>query len=460
MPKLQEAKKLFDAPKFYALLAELYGQDEKTIRHHLDRYQRLISQYQQHFGADDLQLFSTPGRTEIGGNHTDHNHGRVLAAAVNLDSIAAAAKTTNDKIVLCSEGFPNPFIVDLRQLGPDPQETGTTTALIRGIAARFKELNLPIGGFKVCVASEVASGSGLSSSASIEVLIATILNHLYNDGRVAPEALALIGQYAENNYFNKPCGLMDQLTIAVGGIVTIDFENPQNPIFKKVNFDFGAQNYSVLVVNTGGSHADLTEDYAAIPQEMKRVAQALGKNVCREIAFDELLNNIVTLRSQVGDRAVLRALHFLGDNARVVEQVRALEKGDFAAFLRLVNESGNSSNKWLQNIYPSKSPSEQGLNLALAFTEDYLKAIGAGACRVHGGGFAGTIQVFLPNAALGEYVERMRGLFGEHAVSVLKIRPQGTLKILFYSQQKVSCKGPARRGKGIAKKIWACGFSY
>jgi galactokinase len=241
----------------------------------------------------------------------------------------------------------------------------------------------------------------------------------------------LIGQYAENNYFNKPCGLMDQLTIAIGGIVTIDFKDPQKPVFKKVHFDFGAQNYSVLVVNTGGSHADLTDDYAAIPKEMKMVAQALGKTVCREIAFEELLSQIGRLRSKVGDRAILRALHFLEDNDRVVEQVRALENGDFAAFLRLVNESGNSSNKWLQNIYSSKSPSEQGLNLALAFTEDYLQKIrpAPAGCRVHGGGFAGTIQVFLPNAALNEYVERMQSIFGERAVSVLKIRPQGTMKI-------------------------------
>jgi galactokinase len=429
MPKLQETKKLLDTPKFRAFLAELYGGAEKTVRHHLDRHQRLVNHYQQNFGDDDVQLFSTPGRIEIGGNHTDHNHGSVLAASINLDAIAAAAKTTDNTITLFSEGFPHPFIVDLKQLACDPKESGTTTALIRGIAARFKELDLQIGGFKAIVASDVAIGSGLSSSACIEVLIATILNDLYNDGRMAPETLALIGQYAENNYFNKPCGLMDQLTIAVGGIVAIDFENPQKPLFKKINFDFGAQDYSVLVVNTGGSHADLTGDYAAIPQEMKMVAQALGKNVCREIAFEELLGHIGTLRPRVGDRAILRALHFIGDNARVVEQVRALENGDFAAFLRLVNESGNSSNKWLQNIYPSKSPSEQGLNLALAFTEDYLKKIGAGACRVHGGGFAGTIQVFLPNAALGEYAERVQGVFGAHAVLVLKIRPQGTTKI-------------------------------
>ncbi len=429
MPKIQETKKLFDAPRFKTSLAELYGNDEETIQSQADRYQRLIDQYQQNFGDAGVQLFSTPGRIEIGGNHTDHNHGRVLAAAINLDSIAVAAKAADGKITLYSGEFPNPFIVDLNQLAPVANETGTTTALIRGIAARFKELNFQIGGFNACVTSEVAIGSGLSSSASVEVLIGTILSHLYNENHVVPETIALIGQYSENNYFGKPCGLMDQLTIALGGIVTIDFENPQKPLFKKVNFDFGAQNYRVLVVNTGGSHADLTADYAAIPQEMKMVAQALGKNVCREIAFDELMNNIGTLRSRVGDRAILRALHFLGDNARVVEQVQALEHGNFAAFLRLVNESGNSSNKWLQNIYPSKSPSEQGVNLALAVTEGYLKKIGAGACRVHGGGFAGTIQVFLPNMALGEYVKRMHGIFGEHAVSVLQIRPQGTMKI-------------------------------
>jgi galactokinase len=429
MPKLQETKSLFDAPKFHALLAELYGNNEKTIWHHLARYSRLLDQYQQNFGDADIQLFSTPGRTEIGGNHTDHNHGRVLAAAVNLDSIAVAAKTADDKITFYSEGFLNPFTVDIKRLTADPQEAGTTTALIRGIAARFKELNLQIGGFNACITSEVAIGSGLSSSASIEVLIGTILSHLYNEGRVAPETLALIGQYAENNYFNKPCGLMDQLTIAVGGVVTIDFKDPQSPNFKKINFAFGAQNYSVLVVNTGGSHADLTEDYAAIPNEMKMVARALGKRVCRDIAFEKLLRHLGELRAKVGDRAILRAWHFLGDNERVVEQVQALENDDFAVFLRLVNESGNSSNKWLQNIYSSKSPSEQGVNLALAATEDYIKKIGAGACRVHGGGFAGTIQVFLPNAALDEYVERMQGIFGEHAVSVLKIRSQGTMKI-------------------------------
>ncbi len=429
MPTLQATKSFLDQPKFRALRTELYGHEEKAIRHQAARYQRLLDQYQQHFGDDDIQLFSTPGRTEIGGNHTDHNHGRVLAASVNLDAIAAAAKTAEDRITLYSEGFSNPFIVDLKELAPDPNEAGTTNALLRGIAARFNELDLQHGGFHACVMSEVAIGSGLSSSASFEVLMGTILNHLYNQGRIAPETLALIGQYAENNYFDKPCGLMDQLTCAVGGIVTIDFLDALKPVFKKVHFDFAAQNYSALVVNTGGSHADLTDDYAAIPSEMKMVARALGKNVCREIARKDLLHNVRALRATAGDRAILRAWHFLEDDERVRQQVQALEQGDFGAFLQLVNASGHSSNKWLQNSYSLKSPSEQGLNLALAFTEDYLKRIGAGACRVHGGGFAGTIQVFLPNDCLEEYLERMRGIFGEQAVSVLRIRAQGTMNI-------------------------------
>ena len=290
-------------------------------------------------------------------------------------------------------------------------------------------MEFSLGGFTACVNSEVAPGSGLSSSAAIEVLIGTMLNHLYNAGRVAPETIAAIGQYAENHYFNKPCGLMDQLTCALGGILTIDFKQPQQPVCKKVPFDFNAQNYSVLVVNTGGSHADLTEDYAAIPREMKMVAQALGKDVCREIAFEQLLRQIGPLRSQTGDRAILRAWHFLAEDARVAAQVRALESGDFAGFLRLVNDSGNSSQKWLQNIYPAQSPSQQGLNLALAVTEEYLQHVGAGACRVHGGGFAGTIQVFLPHSFLTDYLARMRGIFGDHSVSPLKVRARGAIKI-------------------------------
>jgi galactokinase len=273
-------------------------------------------------------------------------------------------------------------------------------------------------------------GSGLSSSASIEVLIGTIMNNLYNESKVSKKEIALIGQYAENNYFNKPCGLMDQLTIAVGGIVSIDFRDSKNPIVTNVDFDINAQNYSLIVVDTGGNHADLTEDYASIPGEMKSVARELGGEVCRDITHKDLIEKVRQLRLKVGDRAILRALHFLEDNQRVLEQIEALEKGNFDTFLGLVNESGNSSCKWLQNCFTIKNPSEQSITLALALTENYLKNSGRrGACRVHGGGFAGTIQVFMPDEILDGYLKMIKDIFGEKSVEILSIRPVGSIHL-------------------------------
>ncbi|MCG2715343.1 MAG: hypothetical protein L6422_03495, partial [Candidatus Marinimicrobia bacterium] len=386
-----------NSSKTQELFYKLYGKDVRVVQEQIRRYGKIIKQYQNYFSLTPVHLFSAPGRTEIGGNHTDHNAGRVLAATINLDSIAAVAKTHNNAVTIYSEGYTNPFKVVLDDLEPKKKEEETTTALIRGIAARFKELGYNIGGFNACISSNVMVGSGLSSSASIEVLIGTIMNHLYNEGRVSKKEIALIGQYAENNYFNKPCGLMDQLTIAVGGIISIDFRDSKKPVVNKVNFDISSQNYSILVVDTGGNHADLTEDYASIPGEMKSVARELRGEVCRDIAYKDLIEKVRQLRPKVGDRAILRSLHFLGDNQRVLDQVEALEKGDFDTFLGLVNESGNSSCKWLQNCFTIKNPSEQGITLALALTENYLKNSGRkGACRVHGGGFAGTVQVFIP----------------------------------------------------------------
>jgi len=324
-----------------------------------------------------------------------------------------------------SEGFDAPFIVNLNELNVKEDEKGTTTSLIRGIAARFNELGYEIGGFNAFISSDVLVGSGLSSSASIEVLIGSILNGFYNDSRISPTEIAIIGQFAENNYFGKPCGLMDQTACAVGGIVTIDFADPQEPIVKKVDFDFASQNYSLIVVDTGGSHADLTDDYASIPTEMKAVSRELGVAVARELKMDDVVENIEKLRNKVGDRAILRVIHFLGDNERVVEQVEALEHGEFQLFLRMVTESGNSSNKWLQNCYTIKDPAEQGVNLALALSERFIHHIGQGACRVHGGGFAGTIQIFIPNENVNDYVKMMRPIFGESSVYVLSIRPVG-----------------------------------
>lgn len=324
-------------------------------------------------------------------------------------------------MILFSEGYAQPFEVDLNRLEQVQEERGTTSALIRGIAFKLSELGYQIGGFNACVASEVLPGSGLSSSASIEVLIGTIFNTLFNDERIPVDELAKIGQFAENRYFGKPCGLMDQLACAVGGIIAIDFKNPFEPVIERVGFDFSEKNYQLLIVDTGGNHADLIDDYASIPAEMKSVARALGAEVCREIEYDQLLHKTKSLREQVGDRALLRSFHFLWENERVVHQVNSLKSGDFQTFLRLVGESGNSSFKWLQNIFSANNIHEQGMTLALALTEQYLDQIGAGACRVHGGGFAGAIQVFLPKGAVAGYTELMESVLGDDSVLLLNI---------------------------------------
>jgi galactokinase len=422
---------LLEGSKTRELFYQLYGRDEAAIAAQISRYKDLIRKYQEHFpdAQDNIQLFSTSGRTEVGGNHTDHNAGRVLAAAVNFDTIGAAERTEDNKIILYSEGYPDVFEVDLSNLKPVAEERETTTALIRGTAARFHELGHSIGGFRAYISSSVARGSGLSSSASIEVLLGTILNALYNDGKLDQPLLAQIGQYAENVYFGKPCGLMDQMACSVGGFITIDFKDSEKPVIRKVDFDLAAHGYHMLVVDTGGNHADLTQDYADVPQEMKGVAEALGKKVCRELSVQDVLKNIPALREKAGDRAILRALHFFADDQRVVEQAKALEEDRFHDFLHLVNESGSSSWRLLQNCYSNQNPQEQGVTLALAVTEHFIKEKGEGACRVHGGGFAGTIQAYIPDSHLREYVELMEGILGEKAVTVLSIRPHGTLHL-------------------------------
>ncbi len=423
-------KKILNSDKMESLFSKLYGKSDKIFHEQILRYRKIISEHEEHFFTEPDYLFSAPGRTEIGGNHTDHNRGRVLTASINLDSVAAVCKMEEKKIVLYSEGYPKKFEVMLNNLSPEDEEKGTTTALIRGIAARFDSLGYNIGGFNAYISSNVGVGSGLSSSASIEVLIGTILNVLFNESKISDEEIAIIGQFSENNYFGKPCGLMDQMAIAVGGIISIDFIDPKNPIVKKINFDLSEKNYSLLVVDTGGNHADLTEDYASIPLEMKSVAKELGKEVCREISYDNLLNKMNEIRPEIGDRAILRAIHFLGDNQRVVEELESLEKDDFNSFLDLVNDSGNSSCKWLQNCFTTKNPSGQGINLALALTENYLKNSGRkGACRVHGGGFAGTILVFMPDDKREDYIRLMENVFGEKSVTVLSIRQLGAICI-------------------------------
>ncbi|HPC36928.1 MAG TPA: galactokinase family protein [Candidatus Marinimicrobia bacterium] len=427
MPKNQVTN-LLQNLEASAVFQKIYGHNPAVMSEQIKRYANLTDQHNELFGVPPTLFFSAPGRTEISGNHTDHNHGKVLAASVDLDSIAAVNANNGDQITIFSEGYPQPFIIDTNHCSPVEAERGTTTALVRGIVARFKELGFRVGSFNATLTSNVLVGSGLSSSASIEVLLGTIMNHLFNGAKIAAEEIALIGQFAENHYFGKPCGLMDQLAIAVGGVVAIDFKNPSRPIIQKVNYDPEQQNYSWLIVNTGTSHVNLTEEYAAIPREMRAVAKALGGQVCRDLTMENLIDGIPDLRPEVGDRAILRAFHFLTENERVQQQIFALERGDFAAFLELVNESGASSSQWLQNCYPTSNPAEQGIPLALALTQYFLKTVGKkGACRIQGGGFAGTILAFMPNEILSDYLRLITKVFGKDSVSQLNIRPIGAV---------------------------------
>ena len=408
---------------------KMYGNDNQVLNEQKERYQKLENEFLQKFDDADKYYFSAPGRTEIGGNHTDHNHGVVIAASVNLDSIGLVTKNQNQKIVLYSEGYFRPFEIDLSQLEVDEKEKGTTTALIRGIAKRFNVLGFSIGGFSGCMTSDVLPGSGLSSSASVEVLIGTIFNYLFNEGKVPAETIAQIGQYAENIYFGKPCGLMDQMACSVGGIISIDFENNAKPIVKKVDIDFDKLGYSLVIVDTGGNHADLTDDYAAVPSEMKSVAEFFGKSVLREIDEKEFYENIPKLRNSIGDRSVLRTMHFFEENKRVLQIVDALSDLDIDRFNKLIKESGDSSFKWLQNIFTTKNIREQGVTLGLAITEQYLSEIKTGACRVHGGGFAGTIQVFIPSEFADKYIEIIEKVFGKGSAMKMNIRSEGAVSI-------------------------------
>lgn len=384
------------------------------------RFSTLVERHLALFGeSQDSRIYSTPGRTELGGNHTDHNHGHVLAASINLDTIAVASPSDDMIAVLDSEGF-EPVVVDLNDLKMRKDEQGTTGALLRGIAARMAASGCRIGGFRANTSTQVLKGSGLSSSAAIEILIGTILNDLYHDGSYSPVELAIQAKYAENTYFGKPSGLMDQIACAYGGIVGIDFNDTEHPAIDALSCDMQREGYTLMVVDTGGNHAALTPEYASIPTEMRAVAQALGKDTCRELDMELLLAAAAHLRKTVGDRAVLRAYHFLREDTRVVAMIRALKNRQFDRYLSLVRDSGDSSAKYLQNLYPSSSPSEQGIPLALAITEEFLGD--RGACRVHGGGFAGTIQAYIPNDLTDDYITRMESLFGERAVTRLAIR--------------------------------------
>jgi galactokinase len=405
---------------------ELYGTNQAVLDKQEKRYNSLIDKFNDVYGKREIMLFSSPGRTEIGGNHTDHNYGRVLAGAVNMDNIAVAAKNNTNIVSILSSGY-DKFEVDLSNLNPNTAEKFTSASIIRGISSRLKELGFAIGGFDCCIDSGVPVGSGLSSSASFEVLIGAIISHLFNNGKLEAVQNAIIGQYAENVFFGKPCGLMDQTACAVGGLVTIDFEDPSKPVVKKVNFDFVATGFSLVITDTGGNHADLNDEYASLPIDMKSVAAELGAKVLRQVTLDQVLDITPKIREKVGDRAILRAIHFQNDNQRVVDQVAALEKNDFKAFLGMVVDSGFSSYMYNQNIYPVNNVREQGVSLALALSDLVLK--GQGAWRVHGGGFAGTIQAFVPENLLDKYITTLEHVFGKGSCHNLFIRQRGADRI-------------------------------
>ena len=374
------------------------------------------------FGGAPTHYFSAPGRTEIGGNHTDHQRGCVLAAAVNLDTVAAVKRNGTDVIRIQSKGYPM-SIVDVKDLTPVESEINTTPALIRGVAARFVQLGCKVEGFDAYVESTVLPGSGLSSSAAYEVLIGTIMNHMFFDGRVSQPQVAMIGQYAENVFFGKPSGLMDQTASAVGGLVTINFFDKENPVIEAVEFDFASCGHALCIIDSRASHADLTDEYAAITQEMKSVCEYFGKDVLTQIDEQDFYAAIPALREKCGDRAVLRAIHFYSDNARVPRQVAALRQGDFDTFLKLVSESGQSSWMYLQNVIPAGYKAHQDVALALALCQHYLQ--GKGAFRVHGGGFAGTVQAFVPFEILESFRAGIDAVLGQGACHVLSIRPEG-----------------------------------
>ena len=375
---------------------------------------------------DGIRLFSAPGRTEVGGNHTDHQHGCVLAGGVNLDVIAVVAPNSDGKVRIKSEGY-DMDVIDIAELEKNEAEHGRAAALIRGVLSRFKELGCMLSGFNAYTTSNVLKGSGLSSSAAFEVLVGNIVNGMFFENRADEITIAKIGQYAEREYFGKPCGLLDQMASSLGGFTYADFFDPSEPITEKINLDIHSFGYTLCVVDTGGNHANLTQDYADITIECKKISNALGVDFLRDADSDRFYKSIPELRRSCGDRAVLRAFHFFNEQNRVEEQKAALKAGDFESFLRLVNESGNSSYDYLQNLYSNSDVAEQGLPLAIAFTKRFLN--GKGACRVHGGGFAGTIQCYIPTEILADYKKMIESVFGCGSCCVLNIRPVGGYEI-------------------------------
>ena len=426
MMTTEKMKELFESGAQDELLMDMYL-DENKLEYQKQRYVDAISKYEALYGAGEVAIYSAPGRSEIGGNHTDHQNGEVLAASVNLDAIAIVKPLDEPVVKVVSGNYPM-ITVDLNDLAKKDSEEGTTLALIKGVLAGVKERGGNVGGFQTYITSDVLIGAGLSSSAAFETVIGTITSGLYNDMKISAVDIAIIGQYAENYYFGKPCGLMDQMACSVGNLVHIDFADKKNPVIDPVSCDFAKYGYSLCITDTKGSHADLTDDYAAVPAEMRAAAAVLGQELLHGVTMEQLLENSAEIRAKAGDRAYLRAIHFVNENVRVQQEVAALRAEDFEGFLKVVKASGDSSYKFLQNVYTSHDVQHQNVSIALAVSETVLGS-DKGVCRVHGGGFAGTIQAFVKNDAVVEYKATMDKVFGKDACNVLKIRKYGGMKV-------------------------------
>ena len=406
-----------------------YANIYNNIEYQAERMIAAIEKFEEKYGTDrDVSILSVPGRSEILGNHTDHNHGKVMAGAINRDIISVVAKNDRGQVRFFSEGYHESVIGIEASADKKNFRQFTSAALVAGMIRGFENEGYKVGGFDAYTTTEVLKGSGLSSSAAFEVMIGNILNHLYNDGEVDNKEIAKIAQFSENVYFGKPCGLMDQMACAVGGFVYIDFEDEKNPVVAPIRFSLGDHGYSLCIVNTGGSHSNLNDDYASVPSEMKSVAAAMGASVLRGKSREELISLMPKLRESLGDRAIMRAMHFLSENERVEDAKAALLGGDIDGFFNNIRLSGNSSFKFLQNVYTTQNVCEQGLSLALCLTEEFLRTHG-GACRVHGGGFAGTIQSFIKNEDVDAYVELLDSVFGKGAVMPLFVRPLGAVRL-------------------------------
>lgn len=423
----ENAIKKIESTQYDEMMKKIYFTDDAVVAQK-ERYKKIVDLFDSFYDSDrEIRFFSAPGRTEVCGNHTDHNRGKVMAAAINLDAVAAAAKNDENIVRVKSAEYDKIDVIDVTDLVPHEEEYGKSKGLIRGVCAGFKNRGYNVGGFDAATMTQVLSGSGLSSSAAFEVLVGTVMNYLYNDGKVSAVEVAQIAQYAENVFFDKPCGLMDQMACSVGSFVKIDFKDNENPIIEPVEFDFASCGHSLVITDTRANHADLTDEYAAIRQEMEKAASVFGKSALRDVDETEFTANLPLVREKAGDRSVLRGLHFYGENNRVEKAVAALENSNFEEFKNIITESGFSSYMYNQNVFSAKQPLSQPVSLALAASDYILR--GKGAWRVHGGGFAGTIQAFVPTELLDTYKTTLESIFGEGACYVLNIRPVGGTEI-------------------------------